>query len=69
MTEVGRQPWIIYKVLRTSQAVTPMPGLIWSMTGFSLLYLFLAVIVTWLLYSQILRTVPNSSAYSTDPLP
>ena len=27
------------------------------------------VIVTWLLYSQILRTVPNSSAYSTDPLP
>jgi cytochrome bd ubiquinol oxidase subunit I len=69
VTEVGRQPWIIYKVLRTSQAVTPMPGLIWSMTGFSLLYLFLAVIVTWLLYSQILRTVPNSSAYSTDPLP
>ncbi len=28
VTEVGRQPWIIYGVLRTADAVTPMPGLI-----------------------------------------
>src|SRR5947207_3707010 len=26
-TEVGRQPWIVYGVWRTSDAVTPMPGL------------------------------------------
>ncbi len=62
VTEVGRQPWIVYKVLRTAQAVTPMPGLVWSLIGFSILYLFLAVIVTWLLYSQILRTVPALAA-------
>ena len=27
VTEVGRQPWIIYKILRTADAVTPVPGL------------------------------------------
>jgi cytochrome d ubiquinol oxidase subunit I len=62
VTEVGRQPWIVYKVLRTAQAVTPMPGLGWSLAGFSLLYLFLAVIVTWLLYSQIVDAAPALTA-------
>src|SRR3712207_8617394 len=27
VTEVGRQPWIIQGVMRTKDAVTPMPGL------------------------------------------
>ncbi len=56
VTEVGRQPWIVYGVLRTSEAVTPMPGLSWTFLGFSLLYLFLGVVVAWLLYSQIIRS-------------
>jgi cytochrome d ubiquinol oxidase subunit I len=25
VTEVGRQPWIIYGIMRTADAVTPMP--------------------------------------------
>ncbi|TDD94261.1 cytochrome ubiquinol oxidase subunit I [Actinomadura rubrisoli] len=33
VTEVGRQPWIVYGVLRTSDAVNPAPGLVW---GFAL---------------------------------
>ena len=28
VTEVGRQPWVVYGVLRTADAVTPMPGLV-----------------------------------------
>ena len=28
VTELGRQPWIIHGVMRTADAVTPMPGLI-----------------------------------------
>jgi cytochrome d ubiquinol oxidase subunit I len=56
VTEVGRQPWIIHGVLRTSHAVTPMPGLTWTFTGFSLLYLFLGLVVAWLLYAQIIRS-------------
>ena len=56
VTELGRQPWVIYGVLRTRDAVTPMPGLIVPFLTFTLLYCFLGVIVCWLLYRQILRS-------------
>lgn len=56
VTEVGRQPWIIHGVMRTREAVTPMPGLTYTLLGFTLLYLFLGVVVAWLLYSQIIRS-------------
>src|SRR5438309_1102425 len=56
VTEVGRQPWVIYGVLKTADAVTPMPGLIVPFLTFTLLYCFLAVIVGWLLYRQIVRS-------------
>jgi cytochrome bd ubiquinol oxidase subunit I len=58
VTELGRQPWVIYGVLKTSEAVTPMPGLVVPFITFTLLYCFLAVIVVWLLYRQILRVIP-----------
>jgi cytochrome bd ubiquinol oxidase subunit I len=63
VTEVGRQPWIIQGVLRTADAVTPMPGLVVPFLGFTLLYCFLGVIVVWLLYRQILRS-PRSYEWS-----
>jgi cytochrome d ubiquinol oxidase subunit I len=56
VTEVGRQPWIIYGVMRTSEAVTPMPGLWIPMTTFSLLYVILAGIVVWALGRHIAAT-------------
>ncbi len=56
VTEVGRQPWIVYGVLRTAEAVTPMPGLIVPFLGFTLLYCFLGLIVVWLLYQQVLKS-------------
>jgi cytochrome d ubiquinol oxidase subunit I len=56
VTELGRQPWVIYGVMRTADAVTPMPGLIVPFLAFTLLYCFLGVIVSWLLYRQILRS-------------
>jgi cytochrome d ubiquinol oxidase subunit I len=56
VTELGRQPWVVYGVLRTADAVTPMPGLIVPFLTFTLLYCFLGVIVVWLLYRQILRS-------------
>ena len=55
VTEVGRQPWIVQGVLRTADAVTPMPGLIAPFLVFTLLYLFLGVIVAYLLRQQIVR--------------
>ena len=53
VTEVGRQPWIIYGVMRTSEAVTPMPGLVVPFITFTVLYIFLAVITVWLLLRQV----------------
>jgi cytochrome d ubiquinol oxidase subunit I len=56
VTEVGRQPWIIHGVLRTAEAVTPVPGVGVSFALFTLLYIGLAVTVTFLLRRQILKT-------------
>jgi cytochrome d ubiquinol oxidase subunit I len=55
VTEVGRQPWVVYGVVKTADAVTPMPGLIVPFVTMTLLYVFLGVIVVWLLYHQIVR--------------
>jgi cytochrome bd ubiquinol oxidase subunit I len=63
VTEVGRQPWIIQGVLRTADAVTPMPGLVVPFLLFTMLYCFLGVIVAWLLYRQIIRS-PKSSEWT-----
>jgi len=53
VTEVGRQPWIIYGVMRTADAVTPMPGLWVPLVAFTLLYIGLAAVVVWLLWRHI----------------
>ena len=55
VTEVGRQPWIITGILRTRDAVTPMPGIAVPFVLFTLLYLGLSTVVVWLLYRQIVR--------------
>ncbi len=56
VTELGRQPWVIYGVMKTRDAVTPMPGLVVPFVTFTLLYCFLGSIVVWLLYRQIVRS-------------
>jgi len=56
VTELGRQPWIVYGVLRTADAVTPMPGQVWRTGLFALIYVFLSVVVTVLLSRQIVRS-------------
>jgi len=53
VTEVGRQPWIIHKIMRTKDAVTPMPGMVFSFYMYVGVYLTLAAAVTWLMLRQI----------------
>ncbi|MGB7924259.1 MAG: cytochrome ubiquinol oxidase subunit I [Pyrinomonadaceae bacterium] len=63
VTEVGRQPWIIQGVMRTAEAVTPMPGLVVPFVVFTTLYIFLAIVVVWLLLRQVAaspRVVPET---------
>lgn len=52
VTEVGRQPWIIYNIMKTKDAVTSMPNLIIPFIGFTILYIFLSVVVVILLRRQ-----------------
>ncbi|HEY9535689.1 MAG TPA: cytochrome ubiquinol oxidase subunit I, partial [Mucilaginibacter sp.] len=58
VTEVGRQPWIIQDVMRTADAVTPMPGIQYSFYLFSFIYFTLSLMVIFLLQRQI-KMVPE----------
>lgn len=58
VTEVGRQPWIIYNVMRTADAVTPMPGIVYSFLFFTAVYISLTIAVIFLLKRQI-KMVPS----------
>lgn len=48
-TEVGRQPWIVYRVMRTEEAVTGATGVPVGYAVLMLVYLGLAIAVIWLL--------------------
>ncbi|AKU91440.1 cytochrome ubiquinol oxidase subunit I [Vulgatibacter incomptus] len=61
VTEVGRQPWVIYGVMRTAHAVTPMPSLIIPLTISILVYLGLSAAVVAVLLRQI-RIGPGMAA-------
>ena len=63
VTELGRQPWIIYGVLRTADAVTPMPGQLWRTGVFALIYVFLAIVVAVLLSRQIVRSPMHTGEF------
>jgi cytochrome d ubiquinol oxidase subunit I len=58
VTEVGRQPWIIQGIMRTSDAVTKMPGIQYTFYLFTFIYFTLSVFVIFLLKRQI-QMVPE----------
>lgn len=53
VTEVGRQPWIIYKVMKTKDALTAMPGIQYSLYTIVVVYAILSLAVIWLMHRQI----------------
>jgi cytochrome d ubiquinol oxidase subunit I len=48
-TEVGRQPWVVYNVMRTSEAVTSAGGIPVGYATLALVYLGVAIGVAWIL--------------------
>jgi len=66
VTEVGRQPWIIQGVMRTSEAVTPMPGIHYSFYLFTAVYIILSIAVIFLLSRQI-KMVPELYDHKGEP--
>jgi cytochrome d ubiquinol oxidase subunit I len=49
VTEVGRQPWVVYRVMRTSEAVTGATGIPIGYATLVLVYVVLAAAVFWIL--------------------
>ena len=44
VSEFGRQPWVVYGVFRTANAITTAPGLGATFAGFTVLYLALSAV-------------------------
>jgi cytochrome d ubiquinol oxidase subunit I len=59
--EVGRQPWIVYELMRTEQAVTDAGGLWFGFALLAAVYLSLLAAVVWLL-RRLERTSPELEA-------
>jgi cytochrome d ubiquinol oxidase subunit I len=59
VTELGRQPWVIYNYLLTKDAVTPAPWLSVSFLVFSFVYILLSVALIWLLLRVARRPLPQ----------
>jgi cytochrome d ubiquinol oxidase subunit I len=59
VTEVGRQPWIVYEVMRTAQAVTRADGLDVGFAFLVVVYISLAAAVAWLL-RRLARNPPET---------
>jgi cytochrome d ubiquinol oxidase subunit I len=62
VTELGRQPWIVQGVMKTSEAVTPMPGLAVPFFVFTLIYIGLGAVVIALIRRTVLETTPSRRA-------
>jgi cytochrome bd ubiquinol oxidase subunit I len=58
-TEVGRQPWIVYQVMRTNEAVTRSNGLEAGFVVLVVVYVGLGAAVAWLL-RRLARTPPSA---------
>ena len=66
VTEVGRQPWVIHGIMRTADAVTPMPGLVVPFATFSLLYVVLGILVVRLLRRHVIAS-PSAEELAGEP--
>lgn len=65
VTEVGRQPWIVYGLIRTRDAVTPMPGMAYHFYFFLLLYAGLAAATAWLFRRQVQKSAGQPTEVET----
>lgn len=60
VTEVGRQPWVIYNFLRTADSITPVQGLLPRIFVFALIYAVLGS-VTVLILRKYVKASPGTA--------
>jgi len=62
-TEVGRQPWIVYGILRTKDAISltvPASSIVLSLCMFGGLYLFLFISYLWFMVGAVKKEAAAS---------
>lgn len=71
VTEVGRQPWIVYGLMRTRDAVSIVPLVdVWiSFIGFIVVYGLLGLLDFWLIYQMAQKGPPPAGADKKQPVP
>src|SRR5699024_12078500 len=72
LTEMGRQPWVVYGVMRTEDAISPSVTaneMLFSLLTFTLLYTILAIITIYLFVRHIKKEDHNDKEREviTDP--
>jgi cytochrome d ubiquinol oxidase subunit I len=67
-TEVGRQPWIVYGLMRTSDAVSPAPGLFAGFYAVVVIYLLLTALTVFVL-RRLARTGETAAPQEVDAEP
>jgi cytochrome d ubiquinol oxidase subunit I len=65
-TEVGRQPWVVYEVMRTSQAVTGAGGIPVGYGTLVLVYTLLFAAVAWILWRLARKPLDHPPAPATE---
>ena len=70
-TEVGRQPWVVYRVMLTSQAVTGAGGIPVGYATLALVYVGVAIGVVWILrrLARMPMDLPDAGTASNKPNP
>ena len=67
VTEVGRQPWVVYRVMPTSQAVTDAGGIPVGYATLALVYLGLALAIAWILRRLARAPLDPASVTAEEP--
>jgi cytochrome d ubiquinol oxidase subunit I len=68
VTEVGRQPWIVYGILRTEDAVSPAPGLYLGFYAVVVIYVLLTALTVYVL-RRLARSSDTAAPQEADARP
>jgi cytochrome d ubiquinol oxidase subunit I len=66
VTEVGRQPWVVYEVMRTSEAVTGAVGIPVGYATLAVVYAGVIVAVVWILRRLAARPLELTEPTTTE---
>ena len=67
-TEIGRQPWLVAGVLKTSDAVgtTPLSALIFTLIGYGIVYALMLIFYIWVII-RLIRSRPEQPLFQPKP--